>query len=281
MNRNGINHTSYPIHTERNVEYIGFDSPESDSQLLRISDCTKLTPEEFRAVIDIRTDRQIIRVLKKIITSTFPLEDLKSIHFDHLGDRVQQSLMGWMLTNKLSTDMICVLLDQMKSVNYGKYGWAPSGHIINPLLYCCCFNKFDLVKLLVERYGADIEHLSYNDTTAIMYSAYKCNVEITRYLYHHGARLSTSTHHINEFARTNSIREFITEWETDKKFTQTETKTMDPQVENESLKQCTVQDAKKPTYLDQIKADLMKLKLENVVMKQKYQTIQNLLQNNS
>ena len=185
----------------------------NNNQLLKISDPSKLTPEELY-VVSIATDKKIIKILRKLITPSFTLQDLKSIEFNRFSDIVQQGCLGHMLMISLSTDLISAMLDQMRSVNYGIY--SDTGNCqMNPLLHCCRFHKFDQVKLLVERYGADIEHLSYCDTTAIMYSAENNNVEITKYLYDKGALLETTTRDIAKLA-SKSIQKWIRKWETDK-----------------------------------------------------------------
>ena len=231
----------------------------NNAQLLQICDCTKLTAEEFEAVV-IGKDSKIITVLNKlIIHPTLSLEDLKSIEIEKFSDQIQQHLLGSMLTRGLSTDLICVILDKMRSVNYGGLRSSKHRTTINPLIHCCSFKKFDLVKLLVEKYNADIEHLSYHKTTAIMYSASVDDVLITKYLYDLGARLNTPFQHVKECA-SKQIKTLIKQWETDKKIQEAVTKLVN---------------------VDQIRADHEKLKLENNEMKRNYQTILNLLQNDN
>ena len=161
--------------------------------LQRTCDTSKLTDQEFRDALEIDTDNQIIELFRNLISNpVLTREELQSIEFDKFNDAVQRCFLGLMLINNSPADLVCILLDQIKSVNYGnQYTTCKGLSAINPLIYCCCNNKFDIVKLLVERYNADIEHLSCNCTTAIMFSAEKDNIEITQYLYEKGAKLAT------------------------------------------------------------------------------------------
>ena len=232
----------------------------SNATLLRISDTSLLTSEESSQVFGDIDDNQIIAVLKKMIfdpISPLSAQDLKLIKFERYSDYVQQNCLGLMLTNNLSTDKICILLDCMQSVNYGNHPSFVGGfHSLNPLMHCCQKNKFDIVKLLVENYRANIEHVSLYNATAIMFSAQSGNIPITQYLYNKGARLSTVSRHISEFA-TDSIKEVIAKWKTDMR-------TQYSEIKND---------------LDQIKADYEKLKAENLQMKLNYENILS-LQNN-
>ena len=251
----------------------------NNTQLLRISDRSKLTPEEFSVALTIDTDDQIVAVLQQLIPS-LSLEDLKSIQFSNFSESVLQRCMAYMLLTDASTDKICVVLDKMKSVNYVING------TMNPLIHCCRYNELGLVKLLVERYNADIEHLSQNSTTAIMYSAQCGHVEVTKYLYDKGALLSAGTKHINQYA-TDEMKQLIAKWEAEKA-----TSAMNQLIKDEldrilpdTANSTTAvdvgdKDSGSETILDQMKADYQKLKLENEEMKRNYETILNLLQNN-
>jgi len=71
---------------------------------------------------------------------------------------------------------------------------------INPLLYACANKNLELVKFLIEN-GADVNQLSYYDTTPIMFSYQKGDYETFMYLYKHGAiiRPTTTTKLLSEF----------------------------------------------------------------------------------
>ena len=172
------------------------------------------------------------------------------------------------------------MLDKIRTVNYGDCALTngPLG-TINPLLCCSEKNRIDLVKLLVEKYDADIEYLSWNGKTAIMYSAEEGHVLVTKYLYDKGAQLNVGTKHINNLADAE-LKELIAKWEANK-------------IQSSPKTNCTcnlnpkgiVQETES-NDVAQIRADYLKLKQENDAMKQKYdamkhkyETIINLLQN--
>ena len=243
-----------------------------------------LTPEKLRNIFMPNTDEEIINLFQKMIRH-LSLDDLKKLDFGKFSIKVKQSFLSLMLWNRISTEMVCVLLDEMKSINYGKYSKIPPSEIsrvskINPLFFCCYFGNFDLVKLLVERYHADIEHLNKNGCTAIMYSACEGDEMITKYLYDRGARLQTLNYNINDFA-TNPIKNLIVKWELERKSTKTDTELdcNSIKTDNHNRKQDIQETETKMNELAQIKADYLKLQQENDCMKRNYQNILNLLQN--
>ena len=251
----------------------------NNTQLVRISDVSKLTAEEFESIIIIDTDEKIIALLKKLIehpTHPITLEDLKSLEFNRFSDVVLQSCVGRMLESNIQSDLICVVLDQMKSVNYGKYaGGYCRDFEINPLIHCCYDNKFDLVKLLVERYGADIEYRSASGKNSIMISSTQGNVEITKYLYDLGAQLQIKTTTIVRDIKdcaSEPIMDMITKWEQQRTSSCKEMKLENDKIKSENDKIKSDYQTLK-SECEQIKADYMKLKLENDEMKQNYQTI--------
>ena len=211
----------------------------NSSTLLGTVDPSKLTLEELKDILVIETDEHIIKLLKKLIfNKTLPLtaEDFKQIEFDKFSDSVQKNIMSGMLRRKFSIDMICTLLEQMKSVNYGTSVIA--GNNINPLNHSCWTGNQDLVKLLVERFGANIEYLSANGKTAIMYSSATGHEEITKYLYDLGAKQKTATCNVIDCS-TPAIRQLIIKWQDDKRNKQMETIMQDLndlQIKHESLK---------------------------------------------
>jgi ankyrin repeat protein len=143
-------------------------------------------------------------IIKKNFELIFPdknsysLELLKSIEFEKFSIHTQQYFLNWTIHTNISVEHICILLDKMKSVNYGdtsynKYCFLSNN--INPLIYCCQIGIMDLVQLFVEKYNANIDYFLDNDKTAIKVIA--CGTtsnfkEITEYLYKKGARLPTS-----------------------------------------------------------------------------------------
>lgn len=155
------------------------------------------------------------------LISRLSVDNFKSIKFDEFDEKIRQIILNWLIINNVSTDKICVLLDKMESVNYGDgtYGFLSDSILteVNPLIYCCKENKIDLVKLLVEKYNANIEYLSYWNTTAIMYSAQGNHKEITKYLYNSGAKLYTDKNETRpsktiDLYATPKIIESIKKW---------------------------------------------------------------------
>lgn len=84
-------------------------------------------------------------------------------------------------------------------------------HKWNPLIYCCFNNKFEIVKLLVEKYKADINCETKYNFTSIMYSTYNNNIEITKYLFDRGTRLETTYKSIYDYT-TESMTKIIKGW---------------------------------------------------------------------
>lgn len=180
-------------------------------------------------------DDSIMRMFLFAIKQTsLSLEDLKTIEFEKFSDTLQQRCINHMIHENQPQDQLCVFLDKTRSVNYGNRSVCDTAKCeiesyklqkdicicdtnlkVNPLLYYSSKGKLKLVQLLIEKYGADMEHPSYCDTTAIMFSAQKEHIETTKYLFDKGAKLSTSTHHIRRYASIN-LRELLMEWESAK-----------------------------------------------------------------
>lgn len=163
-----------------------------------ICNFSNITDEEY---VNLFSEQDIVNVFIKVIAH-IPHEELRNIEFDKFTEIQQQHILNIMLENNLSVDLICLLLDKMKSLNYGTYANISYSNN-NPLLYCCCYNKLDFVKLLV-KYGANIDHENSLGKTGIMY-AYNNNnnTDIIRYLYSMGAKLSTDT---NSYYETRIIK---------------------------------------------------------------------------
>ena len=90
---------------------------------------------------------------------------------------------------------------------------------VNPLLYMSYLGKSKSVKYLVDN-GANIEHQSSNNTTAIMFAMQRGDMEVVKYLYERGAKMIAEginpitndkiEHSILEFASSKVFNEFIT-----------------------------------------------------------------------
>lgn len=150
-------------------------------------------------------NRDCIMKLFTSLLDASAYEKFQSIEFEKFDENVQQQMLNEMLVRDISVDIISLLADKMKSVNYGGSFENSTTYENSPLLYCAYSNKLEYVKLLVEKYDADIEYTSKKeDMNAIMvaadYNIYKKNnIDIVRYLYDKGSRLETSTRNIEEF----------------------------------------------------------------------------------
>ena len=232
----------------------------NNDTLLRISESSKLTQEDFVHAFTADTDDRVIKLLEKIIFDpdiSVSLKDLKSIEFDKFSDSVHQNLMSSMLRRNSPRSIIYILLDKMRSVNYGK---ERSYNELNPLIHCCLNGKFALVRSLVERYGADIEYSVIN-LTPIMFSAKMGYKKITKYLYNRGALIDTDSIISNS---TPSIRRLIVKLEMERIVMK---QLNDLKIENEKLKSDLVAQSETNKKYDELKLDYQQLKSENDIMK--------------
>ena len=256
-----------------------------NSTLHLVCDCSQLTPDELSSILSVNTDEKILRLLQNLLLHSTPslsLEELKSIPFSQFSEKLLQKCLGLMLTLKnVSTEFVCVLIDQMCSVNYGtihvtgEYGGLFN---INPLIHCCSTGRTELAKLLIDRYRADIEHLSSNDTTAIMYCAQDGYVELTEYLYEKGARLETKTRNIDSFAHP-TIKPLINKWRKEIQDKNEKEIRFKKENENSELEKMKSDFEKMKCDFEIMKLDYEKIKSEKDLMKQNCESILNLIQN--
>jgi len=211
--------------------------------LKKVCDLSKLPLKKFPTLL---TDEIAIAIVRIFQNLNLSLEDLESIEFEKFSECVHQKYLMLMLRKNMSMDELCVVLDKMQSVNFGdRIG-------TNPLIYCCMEGQFDLVKLLVEKYSADIEYLSSNNTTPIMFSAQNNHQEITKYLYDKGAKLTTELKNVYEFATSDMI-ELFRKWEIEK------------------TSQNKNNEVEKQSDYDKMRADYEKLQEEFKNMKESYE----------
>lgn len=165
-------------------------------------------------------NNDVFSLFSLLLESNIPLsiEEFQSIEFEKFLDKVQQQMLILMITKKLSVEVICLLTEKMKSVDYGEYATItidncckPLYGKCRPLLVCCRYDRLDLVKLLVEKYGCDIEYVDKCDKTAIMYAADSHCIEIVKYLYDRGAKLSTQSKTIEAY--WPAIAKIINTWQ--------------------------------------------------------------------
>lgn len=179
-----------------------------NKEMDKLLDLTKLENTNLLNICD----------FSKLFSKLSDQELLQSLKFDSFGDSLIHVCLGNMLICNSPLDQICIFLDNIRSVNVniGDRESLTEGYSkLNPLLFACSQNNFELVRLLVEKYNANIESLSYNNTTPIMFSAQNGYFKITKYLYDLGAKLYTPQYHIRTFA-TTTMWEIISIWEEEK-----------------------------------------------------------------
>lgn len=160
----------------------------TDQDLLKICDLRKLSDECLLTIIrDDLNDSEITDLFHNLINSNnLSIVDFNSLEIEKFNEILKQKFLGIMLESESPTELICKLLDKMTTVNYGTHKYAcldnPKYEDINPLMFCSYEEREDLVKLLVEKYNADIDFSSFCDTTSIMFAARNDDQEIINYL---------------------------------------------------------------------------------------------------
>lgn len=261
------------------LNFNNIDMTKLDNETLkRICDPSKLTIKDFTKMYnDKLSDEEIIKVFENALKNV-SFEDFKLIEFEKISEVLQQKFLGYMLMNCATIDYICVLLDKMISVNYGRF-YKPNKSCnfeeINPLICCSNNDSLDLVQLLVEKYKADLEYLSYNNTTAIMFAAQAGNEETFKYLYNKGAKLSTEFHHIKEYVCPSGwINKFIISLEAEEAEKKAKKPNSETQKKSNNEKETDIQNK---TNEDNVNSyDILKLELEN--MRRSYENALSLLQ---
>lgn len=240
------------------------DLSKLGNELLKQScDPSKLTVQDLFKTIDF--EYNILKYLANL-----NLNDFKLIEFEKMTEAVLQKILGYLLVNKSSIDYIKTILNNMTTVNYGNHYLAPPYDKINPLIYCCFTNKeLALVQLLVEKFGADIEHLSCCGTTAIMFAAQSGNEIVTKYLYDKGAKLLQSDQCIYSYA-SKSMTLLLRKWETEK-FSHNNDNS------NKQVNNDTKQSEKQDTNYE-LKENYEALKLEIVEMKRSFEKVSKMLE---
>lgn len=205
------------IWQENNYHFYEKELPKVESLVAYFSDPTKRRLHSDLTRLDDATllkacisETNLFQLFHTLVVnrSDLSLEYLQLIDFDKLNVDTRQYYLSAMLQTNHSIESILFFLDRVNTVNYG----SSHEYSINPLIYCCYTNKYDLVKLLVEKYNANIDYPSQKNTTAIMYSAQQGNIEITKYLYDKGAKLQIFDKYIYTYA-TKEIKKLICSWE--------------------------------------------------------------------
>ena len=119
-------------------------------------------------------------------------------------DQVNQFFIQCLEENNLPLAQIC--LKYLTNINFGNASlFDPClGKKINPLIEMCTRGKLDAVKFLVEN-GADIEHLSYCGTTAIMFAFQESHMNIVVYLLERGAQIEVGSKKMTEYAKDADV----------------------------------------------------------------------------
>lgn len=229
-----------------------------NTSLKKICDHSKMTHQDIlNAFSDNLCDLDIFYIFQKCNPS---LADLQVMEIEKFSESLKQKILGYMLIKNMDTDKICVLLDKMKSVNYGDschYGFSDKYEDNNPLFHCCFTNKMDLVKLLVEKYYANMDYISdHSSKTAIIIAAERMNEEIIKYLYSKGAKYPIC-------AEPSYLGKLIDRWEKEKLLSQ----------------QQTIQAIKQDNE-NELRENYKKIKLELKNMHHAYENILNLLDRN-
>lgn len=90
-------------------------------------------------------------------------------------------------------------LGYLETINFGSYSKHETEQSqINPLINAAYLGNLETVKFLVENY-ADIDHLSDNQTTAIMYAFQNGHMDVVKYLYDKGAKIKIGTKKMTDY----------------------------------------------------------------------------------
>lgn len=77
-----------------------------------------------------------------------------------------------------------------------------------PIIRMAHLGKFKSVKFLVEN-GADIDYVSCNRTTPIMYAFEMGHIEIVKYLYEKNAKLNVGTRSMISYGRKDNVAQYM------------------------------------------------------------------------
>lgn len=187
----------------------------SNDRLQNIVCPTNLSFKDFTDAISVSVEDQDKIELLLIKNSPQKHFIYSSDFKNNLGELAQRYCLNYLLKEDMTIDVDFLLLNKMKTVNYGVRSYNGGGDLetINPLCLCCKEGYHDRVQLLVEKYNADIEYLA-DDLTPIMYSARAGHLEITSYLYNKGAKLTTKLgKNIRNVTTDSRILKLVGEWE--------------------------------------------------------------------
>lgn len=176
------------------------------SNIIKMYDFSKMTTQEYLTLftkIDNFGETVVIGIFNGFFTNTespISLQEMLTINFDLFDDEIKRKCITIMLKNDISSDIICLLLDKLKTVNYG-YVNSPVSESTNPLAYCCSQGKFDMVKILIEKYNASVNSIDCWNKSPMRVCAQNHHIEIALYLYDKGAVEKEITLHIEDLAK--------------------------------------------------------------------------------
>lgn len=98
----------------------------------------------------------------------------------------------------------------LPKINFGSSHCCDSiGNTSNPLIRMAHIGKYQSVKFLVDN-GAEIDYISANRTTAIMYAFEMGHIDIVKYLYEKNAKLNVGMRTMVSYGRKEYVDSYMT-----------------------------------------------------------------------
>ena len=122
-----------------------------------------------------------------------------------------QDLFIELLISECSLEYLEKVRKQLPNLNFGDvYEYESKGRQINPLLWACRQQNFELIKYLVEC-GSDVNRLSYGyKTNSIMFCFQNGDAKSYKYLLTKGAKLEIGNQSVGNFPPTKEkLTEFL------------------------------------------------------------------------
>lgn len=141
------------------------------------------------------------KIIAKIKKDPYFLELFEKHMADIDQDVIKEILINCLNDERYDLAEICIT-KLTGGANFGNghmTGPCKKGNCtINPLMHYCYFGNLAAVKFLVE-HGADIEYLSINNSTPIMYAFERGYIEIVKYLLSKGAKIESIQEKMTSF----------------------------------------------------------------------------------
>lgn len=130
--------------------------------------------------------KSLNEILSEVFTQNFTTDNIPKYNYS-----AEQFIIEIIKSNTFIFEDKCNVLTkifkQLSNINFG------DDEETNPLILLCCKkqiqNDFNLVKFLVEKIGLEIDTMSKNYTTPIMYAFQAENMDIVKYLLSRGAKI--------------------------------------------------------------------------------------------